>query len=381
MRQFTRRSAAALVASAAMTLVSLAAPVTASAATAAPGAPIRIHSVTPAIEGMPRQLDAATCSQGPVGTVQNADGTTSEVMLTAAHCLTGFGDGWEPTSEVFAPLPAGDALIGYRDSHRIGDTETGDLAQDFLNLGLGPDWAVVKLEDGVSTTRTSDSVDLHGRSHGEGVALTGVRDYRDLRYRELSVDNFGQPICKDGTTSGRSCGVQLFRSQDSVYSYGLNYLHGDSGGINYDPDTREAIGMSVAAIGPIGQAQAADATLQEAYEIPDGQVNERFALAESAEPHDEFRTVGEDAQASQAWIEHNAPQEAAPPAEEADAGVNVFDEAAGEWANAQSDAQQLADQASGQAVNGDVAGLESTAEQAAQTAAGYADTFSEIAFG
>lgn len=379
-RRFTTFLSAAAVACA-----SLAVSATASAATAAPGAPIRIQAAIPLIENMPRQLDAAICTQGPVGTVIDTDGTARTVMLTAAHCTLGLDDGWEPTSEVFVPRPQGDELIGYREAYRIDESETGDFVEDVANFSLGADWAVVELEEGVTTSRLAYSVDSHGRPQGEGVVLTGIRDYRDLGHHQISADNFGQPICKEGTTSGRSCGVQLFRSKDSVFSYGLDYQHGDSGGINYDPDTGEAIGMTAAAYGPIGHAQAADAALQGAYGIPDGEVNERFTLAESTEPHDEYRTVAADGNETAAWMEANAPAPEPEPAP-APAPVQVpaaaaIDAAAAQLDNFHGQAQQLADQAANQVAAGDLAGLEATAGQAAQTVNGHIDALTGIALG
>lgn len=338
-------------------------PTIASAATAAPGAPIRIQAAKPAVEGMPRQLDAAICSQGPVGTVTEADGTKRTIMLTAAHCTMALGDGWEPTSEVFVPRPEGDELIGYREAHRLEETHTGDFSSDLVNFSLGADWAVVELEEGVSTSRLATSVDADGRSQGAGVTLTGIRDYRNLRKNEISADNFGQRICKEGTTSGRSCGWQLFRSQNSVFSYGLDYLDGDSGGVNYDPNTGEVIGMTAAAFGPIGHSQTADAALQAAYGIPDGKVNERFTLAESTEAHDEYRTVSHDAQETNEWLRNNGESQVdKQPAPQTDVPSQV---------PAAATPASLANQASAQAAAGDVAGLSQTAEQAAALAAAH----------
>ena len=121
--------------------------------------------------------------------------------------------------------------------------------------------------------------------------LTGIRDYRTLRPGEYSVDNFGQPICKDGATTGRSCGRQIARGRDTVYSVGVAAEMGDSGGVNFDPRDGAVIGISHGVIGPLFVSQAADRALEDAYGIPDGQVNQAFQLADPA-PRAEFTTSG-----------------------------------------------------------------------------------------
>ncbi len=135
--------------------------------------------------------------------------------------------------------------------------------------------------------------------------LTGVRDYPDLAFWEASADNFGQPICKDGNTGGRACGTQLFRTQNGIWSFGLNYENGDSGGVNFDPETGEALGVTSMGFGPIGRAQPVDLAIEEGYGIPDGQVNEYFALPESTEPADPTRTQADDVQGAVEWYDAN----------------------------------------------------------------------------
>ncbi|WP_150114466.1 hypothetical protein [Corynebacterium oculi] len=152
-------------------------------------------------------------------------------------------------------------MIGHPDAGgpiTVGDEEDFSLLEGMNQAFNSPDWGTVELEPGVTTTRLSDSVDMYGNSHGEPVELTGVRDYEDLGFWEVSADNFGQPICKDGNTSGRSCGVQLFRTQNGVWSAGLNYQNGDSGGVNFDPETGEALGVTSMGFGTIGRAQPID---------------------------------------------------------------------------------------------------------------------------
>ncbi len=112
----------------------------------------------------------------------------------------------------------------------------------------------------------------------------------------MSVDNFGQPICKDGATTGRSCGTQIGRSRNAVYSWNLGYKPGDSGGVNFDPRDGSIIGISSMGIGPVGKAQPADRIIEDAYGVPDGKVNEVFKVTESSAPRAEFRKAAGAAQ-------------------------------------------------------------------------------------
>lgn len=358
---------ATAIAAGAVVATSLTVPVAADAATAAPGAPMRVHATEPSIEDLPIELDSGMCSQGPVGTVTQADGTQSQVMLTAAHCTTALDETWIPTESVFVPRPEGDELIGHRGPHELENGETGNFGVDMVNLVTGPDWSVVNLLDGVSTTRMADSVTHAGTPTGAPVELTGIRDYQNVPRGQVSVDNFGQPICKDGNNSGRSCGYQVFRTQHAVFSYGLDYANGDSGGINYDPNNGEAIGVTSQGWGPIGRAQTADAALQDAYGIPDGQVNEHFQLSESVEPHDtNFRTLNDDDAAAADWINQNYP------------APDFRGEFDAEVANAQADAAKFGAELQAGVANGDFAAVESTASEAAATAEQYSHTLPEL---
>ena len=105
------------------------------------------------------------------------------------------------------------------------------------------------------------------------------------------MDNFGQPICKDGATTGRSCGRQIARSRNTIYSVGVTAEMGDSGGVNFDPRDGAVIGTSNGVIGPLFASQAADRAIESAYGIPDGQVNQVFKIADPA-PRAEFTTTG-----------------------------------------------------------------------------------------
>lgn len=362
MRRFVSPRSTVALAAGVTAAAALLAPAVADAATVAPGAPIRAQAQVPSLEGMPPELDTASCSQAFAGTVERADGTRADILVTSGHCVSAMGDGFVPSPEVYAPKRDGNQLIGQREVYALEIPETGDTVGDFVGMVTGADWATVTLVPGVSTSRTSESVDQFGVASGQPVVLTGIRDYRDLAAGEVSADNLGQPVCKDGATSGRTCGTQLFRTRNSVFHVGVAYAGGDSGGINFDPNNGEVIGITTEAYGPIGRAQTADVALQDAYGIPDGQVNERFQLAESTEAHDtDFRTLGEDMAASQAWAEANYPAQPMPDFRAA------FAE---EVAYAQADAAALADQATSQLATGDAAGVQATAGQA-QAAAGW----------
>ena len=118
--------------------------------------------------------------------------------------------------------------------------------------------------------------------------LRSIRDRSTLPHNTFSTDNFGEPICKDGATTGRSCGTQIGRSRNGVYSWGLNYDFGDSGGINYDPSDGAVVGVTSMGLGPLGKAQPADRIIETAYGVPDGKVNEEFKLEDSTAPHTNF---------------------------------------------------------------------------------------------
>lgn len=253
---------------------------------AAPGAPMRM-SFDPLLDSQPAEMGLVSCTQGFYGTVTTPDGQRKNVMVTAGHCVYGVG-GLEGDGAVYAVTPEGRVLLG------VG--EAGGAYQaparapiDAANL---PDWAVVAVEPAHEPSRMVSSrpagADIGQTS--EPVRLTGVRDYRDLQVWEVSADNFLQPICKDGSTSGRSCGIQLFRTSEGLWSINTGYQHGDSGGINYDPVTGEALGVTSLVypivvgseiVGDIGRAQPIDVALETAYGIPDGEVAERVTLPDS----------------------------------------------------------------------------------------------------
>lgn len=306
-------------------------PVTQTAgALAAPGAPIRI---APADVEYPFGPDAPSaheavglnvppnffnsfCSQGPVGTMQLADGTTQRIMLTAGHCAVGMETTDPEMAEelqvaygdaVYAPTADGYQRVGTVVQARLFVEEEKHLSVDEIVKSVlsTDDWAIVSLDKDVAMDGAAASRDINGNNHSAPVAITGIRDYRELAPGAVAFDNLGQPICKDGDVGARRCGYQLFYTPNSVWHFSLNYDNGDSGGINFDPRTGQAIGVTSLGFGPLGSAQRADATLERAYGIPDGKVNDYFTPAAPA-PRAEFTPLAEEnAAMDQYLVEHN----------------------------------------------------------------------------
>lgn len=300
--------------------VALAASISATAAGAAEVAPgARMQTFPPLdgvdTEGIPPELFAQHCTQGVPGTVTLPDGSRKDVLITAGHCLWGIeGTHVEMGPEVYAPLPEGNQLIAVRDQGQPVHPALDENDPEELRLMYdGDDWATAEIVEGVNMSRVANSVDQFGLSHGEPVVLTGVRDYRDLGPWEISFDNAGQPICKEGQTTGRTCGVQVLRSSNGLWFVGTA-LPGDSGGVAFDPITHEALGVnSMTVYGVIGRAQPVDVAVEKAYGIPDGQVNEYFSLPESTEEHTPMRTFGEDQAVVQDWAQEIVAEELATP--------------------------------------------------------------------
>lgn len=283
------------------------------AALAAPGAPMRSDVQLTDIP-LPEYLNRQVCSQGVIGTVVLPDGTQQRVLVTAGHCLAPMEGQPEFGDRVFAPTRSGgDTVIGYRDQAHAPATNEANLAQaegnlaETLRLSVdSPDWGTAVLNEGVVDSRMADSVDKAGNAHGTPVRLTAIRDYPDLAPGQYDFSVAGQPICKDGTTTGRSCGTLLVRSQNGLWAWDLGYVQGDSGGVNFDPNTGEVLGVSSMVFGPITRAQPADVAVEQAYGIPDGQVNERFSLTDSEAKHsDDLRTFGEDEAVALDWAQEN----------------------------------------------------------------------------
>ena len=321
------RYAAAVAVAAALTTAPSAA---AAPALAAPGAP-----VATLFQGSDSFANTSRCSQGPSGVVRTPDGQTKRIMITAAHCFD--VDDKTVRPEVYAPVRSGGGVryphVGTIDTQRKKfELGNGEL-MDFYRIIDEPDWAMVRLDPGVSASGWSTSRDQWGSAPSRNVAITGVKDYRSLGNELISFDNFGQPICKDGMRTGRSCGTQVFRTQNFIWHVGLNYASGDSGGINYDPRTGEAIGLTIIGYGPFGNSQQIDRALESAYGIPDGQVNQAFTPAEPA-PRAEFATLRDEI------AQHN-PAAANKPAP----APSKFHKLTGAINGAQADAARLAGEA------------------------------------
>lgn len=285
----------------------------ASALTVGPGSPIRMPEKDAVVEDG-RHVRTGMCSTGVAGTVTDAEGNQQRVLLTAGHCVNKEGHEQMPQSSgiIYAPTAEGDVRIGEVGPAGFFMPDEEDLQENpnFLDsLFNGSDYAFIELDDNIDSTAVSYSVDEHGDNHGEGAVMTGIVDYSELQPGEVSVDNFGQPICSDGSRTGRNCGVQIFRVRNGVWA--ISHLdHGDSGGNAYNPDTNQVIGVNSMAVGPVSRYQPVDQALEDAYGIEDGTVNDHFQVADSTEPHSEFRTIGEDVASDEAWIAENEPEAA-----------------------------------------------------------------------
>ena len=324
---------------AAQTPTATAAPVdhqgtTASAAIAAPGAPMRLRPFDAAapfgqgnatfkeVTGLdvhPNML-ARVCTQGPVGTVTLPNGAKQRIMLSAGHCLAAEDvTGMLMGRTVDAPVRGGYKNIGTIDLVRTnglpsGYDQLGTSAQKALRA---EDWGVVVLDDGVATDGAASSRDQFNRGPSAPVPMTGVRTYRTLAPGEIALDNFAQPVCKDGSMKGRNCGVQLFYTANNVWTLNLSYATGDSGGVNFDPKTGQIIGVTSLGFGPLGTAQRADRAIESAYDLPAGTVNEHFTpAAPNGNRADFVSAKEEEAEFNQYLTEHNpgvTPEMIAPP--------------------------------------------------------------------
>lgn len=300
MKQLKGRAAFIAVTATAM---SLAAPaVTAQALTVGPGDPIRSPMAENTFEGG-RWVGAPMCSSSVPGTIVDENGNTKKVLLTAGHCVNTDDsiEGIPPvTGDVYVPTRNGDVKIGHVGPHAFNIPSEYDGFSAILNAFNSQDYGFVELEPGVEGTSVSTSTDEFGAPASEGVQMVGIVDYPELQQGEVAFDNLGRPICKDGNRTGRTCGVQLMRARHGVWSV-MHMDHGDSGGNAYDPDTNEVIGVNSMVVGPFSRVAPADIAIEEGYGVPDGQVNERFKVADStARRSDEYRTIGEDAAANAA---------------------------------------------------------------------------------
>ena len=340
------RAAATTAAGIALTLSAATAASPAQAAEpalAAPGAPMRIvpEQVPPTFPmptgrelKVPPEFFSAVCSQGPIGTVRTPDGT-QRVMLTASHCVNTLPGRLPVKNEISTPVGQQYIRLGERVASNHVAPRAMDLSDPMESIRTA-DWGVVRLDDAVVDTSLAQSRDWEGGNQSEPVRLTTIKDYRTLAPGEVSVDNFGQPICKDGSTSGRTCAQQIGRTRNGVYSWNLGYAQGDSGGVNFDPRDGAIIGVSSMTLGPLGKTQPADRIIEDAYGVADGHVNEVFTVSESTAPHANFDIPAEEEKRVEAEIARLNPGVTPPvPREE-------LRKAIGE---AQSEAQQIADRA------------------------------------
>lgn len=285
------------------TVMSLAAPAgAATALTVGPGDPIRSPMPENTFENN-RWVGAPMCSASVPGTIVDQSGNSKNVLLTAGHCVNTSSD--IPTlpavtGDVYAPTRAGDVKIGHAGPHAFTIPADGTEVVDIFDALNGSDYGFIELEPGVAGTSISTSTDENGSATSEGVQMVGIVDYPALQMGEVAFDNFGQPICKDGNRTGRTCGVQLLRGRNGVWSV-MTLDHGDSGGNAFNPVTREVIGVNSMVLGPFARVAPADVAVEDAYGVPDGQVNEKFKITDSTAPRsDEYRTLGEDAAANAA---------------------------------------------------------------------------------
>ena len=293
-------------------------------AIAAPGAPMRVRPFDVEHPYGPDQPDTyeltgvhthpemytRSCSQGPVGEVALDNGGKQRVMLTAGHCVSGESDfGVIMDQDVYAPVRGGYERVGTTGMVRTVNVPSGydSLSTAARKARNSTDWGIVVLDPAAEADGASASRDRFGGNASSPVPLTGVRDYPTLVPGQFRLDNFGQPLCKDGDVGARKCGFQILYTSDSVWSWGLDYAPGDSGGVNYDPKSGEIVGMTSMALGPLGTAQRADRALEEGYGIADGQVNEKFTPAAPAEKRADFVTSDEETQEVQQYLVDNNP--------------------------------------------------------------------------
>lgn len=282
-------------------------------ALAAPGAPIHVTEVNPSpyrradgsVLELPANFYVSTCSQGPVGTVYRKGKKPRRVMFTAGHCLQNLEKDSAMRGEVYAPTRSGEFYIGYRDRLGYDDLLADDesLVRTFHDAFNAADWASVKLDPRVRTTNKSFSRDENGKARGRAVTLKGVDDRTRLYPFQVSADNFGDPICKDGARTGRTCGYQMFRTAHGVWSWGMNIQKGDSGGINYNPRTKKVVGISSMSMGPVSRTQPADRAIEDAYGIKSGTVNRHFKVTNEATPRARFSTGKESREKLESYID------------------------------------------------------------------------------
>lgn len=315
MRSRLRKSAVVFTVAAAMASQPLSTTAVAQPALVAPGAPMRAFPVeapetlellTGQTLTVPHDAWASTCSQGPTGTLHLPGQAPQRVMLTASHCVNTMPNLPEIKNEFLVPVGSEYRRIGERVASNHVKPEAMNLSAPMETIRTA-DWGVISIDAELTDTSLTHSRAYDGAVTGEPVQLTHIRDFRTLSPGEVSADNFGQPICKDGATTGRSCGTQIGRTRNGVYSWGLNYVQGDSGGVNFDPNDGAVIGVTSMVLGPLGKAQPADRIIEDAYGIPDGHVNDAFTITNSTAPRADFTTSGAEEQRVEAEIERLNP--------------------------------------------------------------------------
>lgn len=178
----------------AVTAALLAAAFAAPAATAATGVVSNGIAWTEPTEPTPNPDDIEYCTLGAVGT----DSSGNKVAISSAHCISHLPDG--AVVRRWAPTAAGRTPIGTI-AHR------GDYSNPVTRYTS--DWVVIKLYDDAILT-----------SNGPGARITGIAP------ANLPQVTIG---CKDGISSGVTCGVITARSTANYWN--LAYVaRGDSGG-------------------------------------------------------------------------------------------------------------------------------------------------------
>ncbi|WP_448852260.1 trypsin-like serine protease [Corynebacterium sp. 335C] len=368
-----------------------------------PGDPIRMPSETSPVDERGAHLDTAICSSSVPGTVVDENGVEHHVQFTAGHCVGldpaagGYVDG--TGTVIYAPTTHGDERIGVigpnafpdptkglvdpNDPDAAAEVEPGEMTDVIIGLPdaalNGSDWAFVELDDDVAGTSVSASRAEDGWVGGPGVPMTGVVDYGELAPGEISLDNMGKRVCIDGTRTSRQCGYQVFRVRNGVWAVGLWMDHGDSGGNAYDPDTNQVIGANSMRFGPFNRFQPMDVALEEAYGIPDGQVNERFTVDGAVARDGDRRTIDEDLPETRKWREESGTM---PPASPGSRVVSPVQKAVTERVDAvpelrNTGVRQTADDVANAAtISGDLA--ISTAATAAESVPGGADAVNGV---
>lgn len=318
------------------------------------------------------------CSVALTGDVDTGDGS-QPVIVTAGHCAGDKGvdvDENAPknkvvlTDGIYVPTRDGDV--------RVGDVEHHAAPSDDFNpadpLGLGmfaeDDYTIANATDNAQLVGGVQSTNSDGTVTSEKREVTSIRDYPRLDATQpISFDNLGQPICKDGSRTGRSCGTQLARTNNAVLSLGLDMTPGDSGGLTWDKNTGEAVGInsmvSQTPVGQLGRAQTIDYALENSYGILDGEVNDRFSIAGDTDtPRADLMTIDETTELSTEYQNEQHNGRIADAQEAVDSAFDATDTLSRTWQNDPVGAAQEAHTAYNQSLS-DWSGIAQTDPQAA----------------